>query len=112
MNTNENNPYNVGQPKSEDEKKAQDSVGGFMFTATGEETYYRSMSAHSKCKECNYEGPSHVDQTCSFVNCCFCYCCAQYWFLYMIFKNKDINCKNAHHKCGSCSKTLYNYRAC
>ena len=112
MNTSDHNPYQVGQPKSEEEKQVEGAAKGLMFKNTTDTSYFRSMSVHAKCKNCSHEGPSHVDQSCSLINCLFGYCCGGWWFLYMIYKNHDLNCKDAHHKCGSCNKPLFEYKAC
>ena len=113
MNTSEHNPYQVGQPKDKEEK-VEDVVAkkGIMFKETKDETYFRSYSAHTKCKNCSHEGPSHVDHQCNLTNFLFAYCCGGWWFLYMIYKNHDLNCKDAHHKCAGCNKVLYEYKAC
>ena len=112
QNTTEHNPYVVGQPKSEEEKKVEGAAKGMMFKETKDDSFFRSHAVYANCSSCNKAGPTHVDTSCSLINCLFAYCCGGYWFLYMIHKDHDLTCKNAVHKCGGCGKNLHNYTAC
>ena len=104
-------PYKVGAP----EEKVTVSVstsGGCLAKETKDESFFRSHSVYAKCTSCSSTAPTHVNQNCSLLNCLFGYYCGSYWFIYSSLKNKDLNCKNAEHKCASCGTTLANYSAC
>ena len=106
------NPYQVGQPQTEDKAVKDAKLAGCMVAETKDDTLYRSMSTYTKCPSCQNLGPSHVTQAYSLLACLFAICCGCYYSLYVIHKNKDPNCKNAEHKCGGCGNTLANYTAC
>ena len=65
------------------------------------------------CQFCKNPVTTQVKKTC---NCCSCLLCFVtsfvFWVLVQCFRNKEINCWDAEHRCPSCGQMLGNYTSC
>ncbi len=104
-------PYQVGQPKTEDKAVKDAKLEGCLTEETKDLSLLRSMSTYVKCPSCQNVGATHVTQAYSVLACLAAICFGCYYTLYTIHFNKDPNCKNAVHKCSGCGNTIASYTA-
>lgn len=63
------------------------------------------------CPNCKEFAATRTDRSCSCGNiCCYLFVCC--WWIFQIYREKDISCYNATHYCSKCNYKLYEYRAC
>lgn len=73
------------------------------------------LKAHPKyvnCPYCSHKGITWVERKANVLNLVFCICCPSFWSLYMLWFKKTTVCWDADHKCMSCDKMIYDYKAC
>jgi hypothetical protein len=73
---------------------------------------YKLSPVVTKCPHCFQQVTTNVETSCS---CCACCCCIiSIFFIYACIqccKGKDICCQDAVHRCPSCQKDIYYYKA-
>ena len=73
---------------------------------------YKLSPVVTKCPHCFQQVTTNVETSCS---CCACCCCIiSFFVIYACIqccKGKDICCQDAVHRCPSCQKDIYYYKA-
>ena len=73
---------------------------------------YKLSPVVTKCPHCFQQVTTNVETSCS---CCACCCCIISFFIIyaciQCYKGKDICCQDAVHRCPSCQKDIYYYKA-
>ena len=72
----------------------------------------KSNPKYTNCPYCSHSGITYVERKANVLNLIFCICLGGFWWLYMMWFKKDPICWNADHKCFSCEKLIFDYKAC
>ena len=84
-----------------------------VMPSTNLDGVLRSNPAFIVCPYCRQGGVTRAESSCSFLNCCCCFCTGLVpWLVFQICRGKDINCCDATHFCTQCGNKLYTYQAC
>ena len=73
---------------------------------------YKLSPVVTKCPHCFQQVTTNVETSCSCCACCV--CCLTGFVIYACIqccRNKDICCQDAVHRCPSCQKDIYFYKA-
>ena len=64
------------------------------------------------CPYCKNQIKTRVVKDCNWYSVCLCYCYGFLtWTIFQCCRNKDICCQDAVHRCPSCQKDIYFYKA-
>ena len=73
---------------------------------------YKLSPVVTKCPHCYQQVTTNVETSCSCCACCV--CCLTGFVIYACIqccRGKDICCQDAVHRCPSCQKDIYYYKA-
>ena len=74
---------------------------------------FGTMPVSMTCQFCQKPITTEVTTTCNCGSCCLCCWSGLFiWICIQCHRNKELNCKDAQHKCPNCQNVLGNYVSC